>query len=100
MSRARRALVACLLVVAVPAAQADDAKTAPKPAAARPAAATPATAKPVTPAAPDDELLEFLGSVDSDTDDEAWLDYLSQTDIVKVARARKAAPADPEGEKK
>jgi len=44
----------------------------------------------------DAELLEFLGSVDSgadsqtSTDDETWIDYLSQTDIGKVAKA-----ADP-----
>jgi hypothetical protein len=44
----------------------------------------------------DAELLEFLGSVDSgadsqaNADDGAWIDYLSQTDIAKVAKA-----ADP-----
>ena len=43
----------------------------------------------------DDELLEFLGSVDpaSDTaqpDDGSWIEYLSQTDIGKVAK-----PANP-----
>lgn len=43
----------------------------------------------------DEELLEFLGSVDpasdaSPPDDGAWIDYLSQTDIGKVAK-----PADP-----
>jgi len=52
------------------------------------------------PAAPDpaidDELLEFLGSVDNaaDTaqpDDGTWIEYLSQTDIGKVA----AKPANP-----
>jgi hypothetical protein len=46
------------------------------------------TRKP-SPPATDDDLLEFLGSVDptSDTaqpDDGAWIEYLSQTDIVKV----------------
>lgn len=46
------------------------------------------TRKPADPAA-DDELLEFLGSVDpaSDTvqpDDGTWIEYLSQTDIGKV----------------
>jgi len=41
-------------------------------------------------------LLEFLGSVDSGADSQAtaddgsWIDYLSQTDISKVART-----ADP-----
>ena len=46
--------------------------------------------KPTNPQS-DDELLEFLGSVDpaSDTvqpDDGAWIEYLSQTDIGKVAK--------------
>src|SRR6185312_11285964 len=48
------------------------------------------TRKPADPAT-DDELLEFLGSVDpaSDTvqpDDGTWIEYLSQTDISKVAK--------------
>jgi hypothetical protein len=39
----------------------------------------------------DAELLEFLGSVDSGADSQAaddgtWIDYLSQTDIGKVAK--------------
>jgi hypothetical protein len=47
------------------------------------------TRKPADPAT-DEELLEFLGSVDpaSDTvqpDDGTWIEYLSQTDIGKVA---------------
>ena len=53
------------------------------------------TRKPADPAL-DDELLEFLGSVDpaSDTvqpDDGTWIEYLSQTDIGKVA----AKPGNP-----
>ena len=66
------------------------------------------TRKPVDPAL-DDELLEFLGSVDpaSDTvqpDDGTWIEYLSQTDIGKVANkpdnptvvaARPATPPAP-----
>jgi|SRR5689334_20040298 len=53
------------------------------------------TRKPADPAT-DDELLEFLGSVDpaSDTlqpDDGAWIEYLSQTDIGKVT----AKPGNP-----
>ena len=53
------------------------------------------TRKPTNPAL-DDELLEFLGSVDpaSDTvqpDDGTWIEYLSQTDIGKVA----AKPGNP-----
>src|SRR5688572_23016458 len=35
-----------------------------------------------------DEFLEFLGSVDSDADED-WLDYLAQTDILKIAKAKK-----------
>jgi len=47
--------------------------------------------KPPDPA--DAELLEFLGSVDTGADavaapdDGSWIDYLSQTDIGKVAKA-------------
>jgi len=65
----------------------------------------------------DADLLEFLGSVDSGADsqataeDGAWIDYLSQTDIGKVAktadhkeasRAPSAtdAPAPAPGDKK
>ena len=40
--------------------------------------------------APDDGFLEFLGSVDSE--DKDWHDYLSRTDIDKVAR--RAAPGN------
>ena len=64
--------------------------------------------KPTNPQS-DDELLEFLGSVDpaSDTvqpDDGSWIEYLSQTDISKVANkpgnptviaAKPATPAVP-----
>jgi hypothetical protein len=39
---------------------------------------------------PDDEFLEFLGSVDSE--DKDWHDYLARTDIDKVAR--RAAPGN------
>jgi len=66
------------------------------------------TRKPADPAL-DDDLLEFLGSVDptSDTaqpDDGTWIEYLSQTDIGKVAKpdkptvvaARPAPPQQPE----
>jgi len=37
----------------------------------------------------DDELLEFLGSVDST--DEDWLAYLSQADLAKAAKSGKTA---------
>jgi hypothetical protein len=64
--------------------------------------------------ATDAELLEFLGSVDSgadsqtSADDGSWIDYLSQTDIGKIAKApdpsRKPvatdAPAPAPGDKK
>jgi hypothetical protein len=48
----------------------------------------------------DDELLEFLGSVDppsesAQPDDGTWIDYLSQTDIGKVAKSPTVAEAKP-----
>jgi hypothetical protein len=48
----------------------------------------------------DDELLEFLGSVDPPSesvqpDDGTWIDYLSQTDIGKVAKNPTVAEAKP-----
>jgi hypothetical protein len=59
------------------------------------------TRKPTTPAL-DDDLLEFLGSVDptsdsAQSDDGAWIEYLSQTDIGKVAKPGnpKVAAAKP-----
>jgi hypothetical protein len=72
---------------------------------------------PADPGSTDADLLEFLGSVDSagdspaPSDDGSWIDYLSQTDISKVARtsnpdaarARQAAPGRqpvPSGDKK
>ena len=102
MSIARPVLVACLLAAAVSAAQADEPKApaaAPAPKATPPAKTAPAQATRQV-AAPDDELLEFLGSVDSEEGDEAWLDYLSQADIAKAARKQKASASDPEGDKK
>jgi hypothetical protein len=62
--------------------------TAPKSAAPAQPAATPAAKPAATPEA-DEELLEFLGSVDADAGDQDWIDYLSQTDIAKVAKGRK-----------
>lgn len=84
----RLARCACLLtafVGLVPMTQAAD----PKPATSKPPATKPA--EPTTPAA-DDEFLEFLGSVDAEGADEDWLDYLSRTDIEKVAKAPKKSP--------
>ena len=96
MSLGRRAWVLCLLAGLVPAGHADDVKTAPKTAATKPAAATPAATKPAAVPEADDDLLEFLGSVDSDTGDEDWLEYLSQTDVAKVAKAGKSGPSATE----
>lgn len=45
--------------------------------------------------APDDGLLEFLGSVD--TEDKDWHDYLARTDIDKIARRAGNGPANPGG---
>jgi hypothetical protein len=65
---------------------------------AAPAAETPSKATPPAKTAPEDtsldeDLLEFLGTIDSE--DEDWIDYLTQTDIEKVA-ARKRAPVSPD----
>ncbi len=55
---------------------------------------------PAKPADPDEEFLEFLGTVDSTADantspdDQSWIDYLSQTDIDKAAKKAKA-PGPP-----
>lgn len=49
----------------------------------------------------DEELLEFLGSIDGL--DEDWMAYLERTDVAKVARAKPAASpprAAPEEEKR
>jgi hypothetical protein len=54
---------------------------------------------PAKPPDPDEEFLEFLGTVDSTADantpadDQSWIDYLSRTDIDKAAK--KAAPGPP-----
>jgi hypothetical protein len=42
---------------------------------------------------PDDGLLEFLGSVDSE--DGGWHDYLARTDIDQIARRAAPRPAAP-----
>ena len=101
MSGRRRLWMFWLLAALVPAANADEAKSSaqkPAPASARPAPAV--AAKPVTAPAPatgaDDEFLEFLGSVDTDSGDKDWMDYLAQTDVSKVAKAKKNTPATPE----
>jgi hypothetical protein len=93
LNRARRLSPVWLLVAFAPLVRADD-TTSPvkKPAASatssasKPAAAPAPTATPAAPSA-DDELLEFLGSVDEETDGE-WIDYLSKTDISKASKAK------------
>ncbi len=82
----------------VPAVQADIQASTGVAAAGKPPARTPASAAAPaqTPVAGeradvaevDGELLEFLGSVDSETGDQDWIDYLSQTDIAKVAKGK------------
>jgi hypothetical protein len=91
----RSACVLLLMAGLVPAAFAGDtppSTTAPAKTGAAPAKTTAPksapTPKPAAPAA-DEDLLEFLGSVDADTGDQDWIDYLSQTDIAKVAKGRK-----------
>jgi hypothetical protein len=69
--------------------------TKPASSAANPAP-TAASSRDAGKAAPDegsDEFLEFLGSVDTDAADEDWLDYLAQTDILKIAKVKKKAQA-------
>jgi hypothetical protein len=86
--RVRRLLTLAVLALGAAAGRADDSHK---------------TAEPVL----DDELLEFLGSVDpasdsAQSDDGAWIEYLSQTDIGKAVKpasppsgsdAKPAAPA-------
>lgn len=84
------------LLACVPAGvQSQETKSkAASPAPSATSAAKPAPAKAAAPEdGPDDEFLEFLGSVDSDATDEDWLDYLARTDVLKVGKAKKKAPA-------
>jgi hypothetical protein len=62
------------------------------PAADPPKSPPPAKTAPEDPSL-DEDLLEFLGTIDSE--DEDWIDYLTQTDIEKVA-ARKRPPVNPD----
>lgn len=51
--------------------------------------------KAPTKGSPDADLLEFLGSLDSETTD-GWHEYLENTDLDRVAdRARTSPPAKP-----
>lgn len=57
-----------------------------------------AKAAPAAPSAvADDEFLEFLGSVDDS--DREWMEYLAQTDIGTVAKAKKTEPVPTEVKK-
>ena len=60
-----------------------------KPGPTKPASAP---AKPAADAAPDEDLLEFLGTIDSEDEEDDWIDYLAQTDIEKVAARKRAKP--------
>ena len=99
MSRTRRLWLLWLLAALAPAAHADEA-TSPAKQPATPISKPPVSVGPAAKAAnapgpatgADDELLEFLGSVDTDTGDQDWIDYLAQTDVSKVAQAKKNAP--------
>jgi hypothetical protein len=77
---------------ASPAARAAPPKAAP--------AAQPGPTRKAPPAAPedaalDDDLIEFLGSIGDTTEEGDWLDFLSNTDIDKVAkRGSKNPPRD------
>ena len=86
MSGARRLSALWLLLAFAPFVQADEPTNSPvKKPATTPAASKPAAATPAKPAVheADDELLEFLGSVDEESDRE-WIDYLSKTDLSKA----------------
>jgi hypothetical protein len=88
-----------LLASVAPGTHAQETKSeAAKPASPDQSAARPATGAASSKAAEDGEFLEFLGSVDSDATDEDWLDYLARTDILKVAKAKKKAPAAAESQ--
>jgi hypothetical protein len=75
-------------------AKAASPKAAPTRPPASPPAAAPRTPPPATAdeAAVDDELIEFLGSIDDTTEEGDWLDFLSNTDIDKVAQRGSKTP--------
>lgn len=82
LRRASMLAVAAIGLLPLAASAAEPAKTAPPPAKTAP-----------EDTSLDEDLLEFLGTIDSE--DEDWIDYLTQTDIEKVA-ARKRPPVDPD----
>jgi hypothetical protein len=61
-----------------------------------PGGATPPAAKSPPRGAPDADLLEFLGSLDS-AEGGAWHDYLENTDLDRLAERRKPAPPPASG---
>jgi hypothetical protein len=90
-----------LVAATSPVAFAADPGPAPSARAATPAppakATPPAKASPAAPdeAAVDDDLIEFLGSIGDSAEEGDWLDFLSNTDIDKVAkRGSKTPPRD------
>jgi hypothetical protein len=90
LSVVRRLWSLWLLALLASVVHADDTKSpARKPvsAAATPASKAAPTASNTEVPGADDELLEFLGSVGEESDGE-WIDYLSKTDISKVAREK------------
>jgi hypothetical protein len=70
---------------------ADTAEAPAKPGTSTKPAAAPA--KPPADEALDEDLLEFLGTIDSEDEDDDWIDYLTQTDIEKVAARKRPKPA-------
>jgi hypothetical protein len=88
LSYTRRVCLVWLLAGLAPAIHADETKSAPAK-----SDVPAATAKAAPLASEDDDFLEFLGSIDTGDADEDWMDYLAQTDIAKVAKAKKKAPA-------
>lgn len=93
MNRPLRSWPLWLLVACAPLVQAEE----PNDTAKKPASSATAS-RPAAPSA-DEELLEFLGSVDEEADGE-WIDYLSKTDISKAAKAKSKAPAVAEASSK
>jgi hypothetical protein len=82
------------LLVCFPFVHADDTSDAVR----KPAASSASSAKTSAPGA-DEELLEFLGSVDEESDEE-WIDYLSKADISKAAKPKAKTPAATEASSK
>ncbi len=79
-------LMFAMLTLATARAQADESPSPAKAPSAESAAGT----------APEEELLEFLGSLEAEG--EEWTEYLTETDIEKVAETE-PAPVASEGEK-